>query len=68
MYTGLVYNDAFSKSINLFGSQWYVPQGTAYIFKQKDIMLDPKNAYYDAPYSLGLDPVWQVGVHTRKLK
>ncbi|CAG7831417.1 unnamed protein product [Allacma fusca] len=60
MYTGLIYNDFFSKSLNLFGSQWFVPQKSMYIFKEKDVMLDPKNAYANSPYPIGLDPVWQV--------
>jgi len=60
MYTGLIYNDFFSKSLNLFGSQWYVPQSNMYILREKEVMLDPKNAYYDSPYPVGMDPVWQL--------
>lgn len=60
MYTGLIYNDFFSKSLNIFGSQWYVPYETYQINKEKEIMLDPKNAFYDTSYPIGLDPVWQV--------
>lgn len=60
MYTGLIYNDVFSKSLNLFGSVWYVPGNTAAIFRRKTTMLDPKNAFLDTSYPLGMDPVWQV--------
>jgi V-type H+-transporting ATPase subunit a len=62
MYTGLIYNDFFSKSLNIFGSQWFVPDDydIQTLMRRKHVMLDPRNAYYDVPYPIGLDPVWQV--------
>jgi len=61
MYTGLIYNDFFSKSLNIFGSQWSAQTYEAfYLFKQKEVMLDPLNSYAGTPYPIGIDPVWQV--------
>jgi V-type H+-transporting ATPase subunit a len=60
MYTGLIYNDFFSKSLNIFGSVWYVPYSTLKIAREKEIMLDPKDAFEDTAYPIGIDPVWQV--------
>ncbi|UXI18633.1 hypothetical protein NH340_JMT04576 [Sarcoptes scabiei] len=54
IYTGLIYNDIFSKSINLFGSSWAVKN----ISKNSLITLDPK--YHKSPYLFGIDPVWQL--------
>jgi len=59
MYTGLIYNDFFSKSVNIFGSQWYAHDVLNFL-KHKNIMLDPLDSYRGTPYPIGLDPVWQV--------
>lgn len=62
-YTGIIYNDVFSKSLNIFGSYWYTNLTTLpkeVIFSSKHVMLDPKDCYYQHPYPIGLDPVWQV--------
>lgn len=66
-YTGIIYNDWFSKSLNIFGSAWFVndklhprSQIWAHHNTEKDLMLDPKNAYTDKPYPVGLDPAWQM--------
>ncbi|XP_060524907.1 V-type proton ATPase 116 kDa subunit a 1 isoform X2 [Cylas formicarius] len=63
MYTGLIYNDVFAKSLNIFGSSWRV-----YNLSRGDVeaiasdhMLDPATEdYVGYPYPLGLDPVWQL--------
>lgn len=59
MYTGLIYNDIFSKSLNLFGSGWAINYNTTTVMDNKALQLDPA---YDVTrtYPLGLDPVWQV--------
>jgi len=66
IYTGLIYNDVFSKSLNIFGSHWSVPMNFTpspgdTIKLGNSLMLDPKdpNTYLTSPYPLGLDPVWQ---------
>ncbi|XP_030754625.1 V-type proton ATPase 116 kDa subunit a isoform X5 [Sitophilus oryzae] len=62
MYTGLIYNDAFGKSLNIFGSSWRVSNyNYNYTQSVTDIMLDPASEdYIGYPYPLGMDPVWQL--------
>ncbi|KAJ8937443.1 hypothetical protein NQ314_011832, partial [Rhamnusium bicolor] len=60
-YTGFIYNDMFSKSLNIFRTRWYVnnsrfdPDSTATEFE-----LLPKANYHGTPYFMGVDPVWQL--------
>ena len=54
IYTGLLYNDVFSKSLNVFGSAWSTEKHTV------PVQLDPKQRYRDTPYPFGVDPIWQV--------
>ncbi|CAG5087449.1 Similar to ATP6V0A4: V-type proton ATPase 116 kDa subunit a isoform 4 (Homo sapiens) [Cotesia congregata] len=60
MYTGLIYNDIFSKSLNIFGSYWEVNLDWKTINTNKGLSLDPKPDYVGHPYPLGMDPVWQL--------
>ncbi|XP_050297726.1 V-type proton ATPase 116 kDa subunit a 1 isoform X3 [Anthonomus grandis grandis] len=64
MYTGLIYNDVFSKSLNIFGSSWKVSNlNTSYVegLGQSEHMLNPAtDDYSESPYVFGLDPVWQL--------
>merc|ERR1719225_94605 len=66
IYTGLIYNDIFSKSFNIFGSHWAFREEifdneTQSINLGKTIMLDPGNSsqYKRDPYVFGVDPAWQ---------
>ncbi|VVC98829.1 unnamed protein product [Leptidea sinapis] len=59
MYTGLIYNDVFSKSLNIFGSSWRNVYDNATLMKHKMFDLDPAVAYTQTPYPFGLDPAWQ---------
>lgn len=63
VYTGLIYNDCFSKGLNLFGSHWqFRPQNTSHIIRYIDGMqLDPASPehYMGTPYIFGMDPVWK---------
>ncbi|CAG9532743.1 unnamed protein product [Cercopithifilaria johnstoni] len=69
IYTGFIYNDFYSRSINLFGSSWRNPydaslfnltqnEQTAHI----DLTLPPQYAYDrdKGPYVFGLDPIWNL--------
>ncbi|RZC27703.1 V ATPase I and/or NAD Gly3P dh N domain containing protein, partial [Asbolus verrucosus] len=62
MYTGFIYNDVFSKSLNIFGSNWEIKNLTkSYVVTIQDHMLDPAEGdYIDYPYPIGMDPVWQL--------
>lgn len=62
MYTGLIYNDVFSKSLNLFTSHWSVNYNKSTIMENKFLQLNPSTEDYDStPYPIGIDPIWQVG-------
>lgn len=61
MYTGLVYNDVFSKSFNIFGSNWQNHYNESTLMNNKDLQLNPSTSdYLQYPYPIGLDPIWQV--------
>ncbi|XP_016952666.1 V-type proton ATPase 116 kDa subunit a 1 isoform X4 [Drosophila biarmipes] len=60
MYTGLIYNDIFSKSLNIFGSHWHLSYNTSTVMENKFLQLSPKVDYEGAPYPFGMDPIWQV--------
>uniref|UniRef100_A0A8C8HIE1 V-type proton ATPase subunit a n=1 Tax=Oncorhynchus tshawytscha TaxID=74940 RepID=A0A8C8HIE1_ONCTS len=69
VYTGLIYNDCFSKSLNIFGSGWNVNA----MFKSGNwtwdstlrtnafLTLDPiVPGVFNGPYPLGIDPIWNL--------
>ncbi|KAL3117088.1 hypothetical protein niasHT_007491 [Heterodera trifolii] len=69
IYTGLIYNDAFSKSFNLFGSSWHNPYPVDVLEKadpEQILTLDPWESYASSPYPVGVDPVWNLA-ETNKL-
>lgn len=67
-YTGFVYNDLFSKSMNIFGSSWKVNEtalgeGFTLPTHEDDTIegqFTPRENYIGEPYFIGMDPVWQV--------
>lgn len=60
MYTGLIYNDMFSKSLNIFGSSWTIRLNETTAIDDHVMQLDPRENYDGKPYPFGMDPVWQV--------
>lgn len=72
VYTGLIYNDVFSKSLNIFGSQWRVGVPNNFTFNQVTQLYlnpDPKclnkepKMYSGNPYPFGLDPAWSLAIN-----
>ncbi|XP_053114114.1 V-type proton ATPase 116 kDa subunit a 4 isoform X3 [Hemicordylus capensis] len=69
IYTGFIYNDCFSKSINIFGSSWHVRpmfikgNWTEQILHSAEaLQLDAAlpGVYSGNPYPFGLDPIWNI--------
>uniref|UniRef100_A0A4W6GB74 V-type proton ATPase subunit a n=1 Tax=Lates calcarifer TaxID=8187 RepID=A0A4W6GB74_LATCA len=68
IYTGLIYNDCFSKSLNIFGSGWNVTAMLkANVWSDTDLngnhllTLDPNvEGVFMGPYPLGIDPIWNL--------
>ncbi|XP_078332381.1 V-type proton ATPase 116 kDa subunit a 1-like isoform X2 [Crassostrea virginica] len=66
MYTGLIYNDIFSKSFKFFDSSWdphdpktLKPYDAATLSGSTSLTLDPNVSFTKGgPYPFGLDPVW----------
>ncbi|XP_011178116.1 V-type proton ATPase 116 kDa subunit a 1 [Zeugodacus cucurbitae] len=58
-YTGFVYNDIFSKSMNVFGSTWHVRYNTSTVMENAVLQLSPNHTTYGV-YPVGLDPIWQL--------
>ncbi|KAK3917376.1 V-type proton ATPase 116 kDa subunit a1 [Frankliniella fusca] len=60
MYSGLLYNDIFSLSLNIFGSGWVMNIPKYNLSVESKLALDPaEGGYRGDPYYMGLDPVWQ---------
>lgn len=63
MYTGFIYNDVFSKSVNIFGPAWSISYNTSTIMHNKELQLNPTIDVSNDPYPIGLDPAWQLAVN-----
>ncbi|XP_060600328.1 V-type proton ATPase 116 kDa subunit a 1-like isoform X2 [Ruditapes philippinarum] len=66
LYTGLIYNDFFSKSINLFGSSWHPNYTHSTLDHSASLKLKPEDFFNnatDGPYPVGLDPIWQASTN-----
>eukprot|EP01135_Chromosphaera_perkinsii_P002180 Nk52_evm15s218 gene=Nk52_evmTU15s218 len=57
MYTGMIYNDTFSKPLDLFGSSWTLPPEEE---AGESIHLSPTASFSGTPYPFGIDPMWNI--------
>ncbi|KAI5219279.1 hypothetical protein MUG91_G250n50 [Manis pentadactyla] len=68
IYTGLIYNDCFSKSLNIFGSSWSVrPMFTIFNWTEETLRGNPVlqlnpavPGVFGGPYPFGIDPIWNI--------
>uniref|UniRef100_A0A669AXA0 V-type proton ATPase subunit a n=1 Tax=Oreochromis niloticus TaxID=8128 RepID=A0A669AXA0_ORENI len=64
MYTGIIYNDCFSKSLNVFGSGWSVRPMDGILNGSTVLQLDPAvDGVFSGPYPIGIDPIWSISVN-----
>lgn len=65
VYTGFVYNDVFSKSMNIFGSAWQIRYNASTVVENPELELNPASGdlYDDYVYPIGLDPAWQLATN-----
>ncbi|XP_075299468.1 V-type proton ATPase 116 kDa subunit a 1 isoform X3 [Opisthocomus hoazin] len=70
-YTGLIYNDCFSKSLNMFGSSWSVRPMFSKGNWSDDLLestpllqLNPAiPGVFGGPYPFGIDPIWNIATN-----
>uniref|UniRef100_A0A8D0L8M1 V-type proton ATPase subunit a n=1 Tax=Sphenodon punctatus TaxID=8508 RepID=A0A8D0L8M1_SPHPU len=66
VYTGLIYNDCFSKSLNIFGSGWNVSAMVNHwqmdsLKSNAYLTMDPNiSGVFNGVYPLGIDPIWNL--------
>uniref|UniRef100_A0AAR2KM30 V-type proton ATPase subunit a n=1 Tax=Pygocentrus nattereri TaxID=42514 RepID=A0AAR2KM30_PYGNA len=70
IYTGIIYNDCFSKSLNVFGSSWsvramFTAKEANWTFETLEgnrmLQLDPAvQGVFGGPYPIGIDPIWNL--------
>ncbi|KAM4748523.1 V-type proton ATPase 116 kDa subunit a 4 [Rhinophrynus dorsalis] len=69
IYTGFIYNDCFSKSIDIFGSSWRVRPmfvnntwNDHLLHQGLQLQLDPAvpGVFSGNPYPFGIDPIWNI--------
>uniref|UniRef100_A0A8C2H1C9 V-type proton ATPase subunit a n=1 Tax=Cyprinus carpio TaxID=7962 RepID=A0A8C2H1C9_CYPCA len=64
VYTGIIYNDCFSKSFNVFGSGWSVRPMFGTLEDNRVLQLDPAvPKVFNGPYPIGIDPIWNIATN-----
>ncbi|RCN53313.1 V-type ATPase subunit family protein [Ancylostoma caninum] len=72
IHAGIIYNDMFAKSFNIFGTSWLNPYSQSELStwinqsehakKEMLIEINPEYSYQhaDGPYPFGVDPIWNI--------
>ncbi|VDM37841.1 unnamed protein product [Toxocara canis] len=72
VHAGILYNDIFAKSFNIFGSSWRNPFPqkeleswyNQSVLTQKEVLIElppiPSYLHSNGPYPFGVDPVWSL--------
>ncbi|KAF5289211.1 hypothetical protein FQR65_LT00099 [Abscondita terminalis] len=60
IYTGIIYNDVFSKSLRTFHSSWKIVYDNSTVWSNEALTLNPEKAFSGDSYPIGVDPVWQL--------
>uniref|UniRef100_A0ACB8EVF0 Uncharacterized protein n=1 Tax=Sphaerodactylus townsendi TaxID=933632 RepID=A0ACB8EVF0_9SAUR len=71
IYTGLIYNDCFSKALNMFGSSWSVRpmfrfgNWTDQLLQEATVLqLNPAiDGVFGGAYPFGIDPIWNIATN-----
>ncbi|KAL1232998.1 V-type proton ATPasesubunit a [Trichinella spiralis] len=65
MYTGIVYNEVYAKSVNIFGSSWVIPPEVDdnVLANMEKIQLNPNTSFLGHAYAYGIDPAWNIAVN-----
>ncbi|XP_007429716.1 V-type proton ATPase 116 kDa subunit a isoform X2 [Python bivittatus] len=71
IYTGLIYNDCFSKSLDMFGSSWSVramfqkSNWTEDLLREYPMLqLNPAiDGVFGGAYPFGIDPIWNIATN-----
>ncbi|KRZ18033.1 putative V-type proton ATPase subunit a [Trichinella zimbabwensis] len=65
IYTGIVYNEVYAKSVNIFGSSWMIPAEVDdnVLANVEKIQLNPNTSFLGHAYAYGLDPAWNIAVN-----
>lgn len=62
IFAGIMYNDFFSKPLNIFGSSWNTDLKNVTVDSHY-ASLSPINNTNGVPYFAGIDPVWQMSLN-----
>ncbi|KAL7024015.1 hypothetical protein ACKWTF_012872 [Chironomus riparius] len=65
IYTGFIYNDVFSKTMNIFGSAWQNNYNTSTIMSNVQLQLNPSEDFLKTgeTYWFGIDPTWMLATN-----
>lgn len=68
IYAGIIFNDLFSLSFNLFTSSWSLNSNRMENTRTRNpVYLNPYESYQGIPYFFGIDPIWHLSTNKLSL-